>query len=355
MSCGHAGSPVSLPMRAAATAPRSGGKIASQSPLGMGPRQTAGAVSVYARARRQSNRRQRSTARMPEAAGRGPARPPGSRRGGRRGRPAPTGRPPGRARSVVARRLRDALAVAATTASANAGCRSKRSRLPRSVPGWPACANSQSSTPGDLERVGVDQQVLGVQVAVHQAGARSTGRAAPGASCATSTRASYSVGDQWCRATRWASTQASRSAAPSKAPIRSSASTKVPRRSIGMPPRVAATSPTARPRRSWPAASSSGSTRSPRTPGQERGDQQRRLVAPRALRGVPPGPRGPAAGRAPAAAARHRSRRPGRRGRRRARAGRSAPPAARRRPRRGRSARTSRRRAASTRRSPLAR
>ena len=63
---------------------------------------------------------------------------------------------------------------AARTASAYAGVRSNRSRLPRSVNGWPECANSQSSSPVTSQRGRVDQQVLGVDVGVHEAGTRPT-------------------------------------------------------------------------------------------------------------------------------------------------------------------------------------
>ena len=66
---------------------------------------------------------------------------------------------------------------------------------------------------GDVEGVGVDQQVLGVQVAVHQAVPAVRRRGGPGRRSATAARPSAVSGDH-ARRSSWALTQAGRSAAP---------------------------------------------------------------------------------------------------------------------------------------------
>ena len=65
--------------------------------------------------------------------------------------------------------LHQAEELLAGAASTQAGSRSRRSRLPRSVAGCPACANSQSRTAVTSRVSLVEQDVLGVEVAVDHA------------------------------------------------------------------------------------------------------------------------------------------------------------------------------------------
>ena len=226
-----------------------------------------------------------------------------------------------------------------------AGSRSKRSRLPRSVNGCPAWANSQSSSAGDLERVRVDQQVLGVEVAVHQAGRGRRCRAGPGPPRRPRTSAARSARPSSARGAR--STHSGRPAVRGRRRCVRSASTNGPARSIGIPREVGQQSPRvaapergrARRRRARRAA------RSPRSPGRNDVTSSPGMPGGRRRPGVPPGPPAPAPARAPAAAPPRRPRGVG--PARRRRAGRSAPRCARRRLGEERLARTSRRPAGS--------
>src|SRR4029077_1986589 len=139
--------PVSLPQGPALT---HGGEIASRCPLRPGRGQTSGAPRVYAgppacvqpagtpcRSPVSAIARSRSAARS--ATGFSPAREARSTRAQRSA---------ARARSSTSARVPPRRSHhTASTPSTYAGWRSKRSRLPRSVDGCPAWANSQSSTP----------------------------------------------------------------------------------------------------------------------------------------------------------------------------------------------------------------
>ena len=102
------------------------------------------------------------------AAAASPARRPGSAPPVRRARAVPTGRRRGLPGAGRPRASVRAATRVATVLPTSVGSRSKRVRLPRSAYGEPACANSQSSTPQTCRRLEVDEQVLGVEVAVHQ-------------------------------------------------------------------------------------------------------------------------------------------------------------------------------------------
>ena len=326
--------------------------IASRSPLRMEPRQTAGAMIEFTPRRAAESNWRRARGRCP-AAGRAPARRPGCRPGGRPARPAPTGRPPGASRSdLVAAPRRGARSTPPAPPPRTPAARSNRSTLPRSVDGCPAWANSQSRTPVTASVSGSTSRFLGLRslctrqlpldrveqrlcLLGHLAQARELRRGPVVQRDPLALRPSDGR-----------SASNGRSAGRRRRTARG--------RSIGMPPRAAASSPTARPSRAWPAASRSGSSRSPRTPG-------RNEVTSSA---------GWSLGRHAAAYLQHLGHRqqPAHQPQQRRvdlgrlvaavavalRAGRCGPPAAPPPPRRGRSRPTSRRRAASARRSPRA-
>ena len=351
---GHAGSPVSLPI---VDAPHPGSErelIASESPLRLEPRQTAGAIieftsrsrgGVQPASRSRAMPSSRSWARS--ATGLSPRRPASSTSANRSAARASR-------TTALAGHLRDARSTPPARRRRTPARRSKRSTLPRSVAGCPAWANSQSSTPVTSSVSGSTSRFFGFRsLCTRQC--RSTVSSSACASCGHLDQAGElrrrpvvqrdPLGLDPRRQVSGAVERADPQVGVDERPLPQHRHAAEGRGHLADRPAQPLLAGRVELRQHQVAADAR----------EEGGDQQRRLVRP------PGTPRRTSStsgdGQQAAhqrAAARRRSPRPGRRGRRWVRAGRSGPPAARPPPRRGRSARTSRRRAASTRRSPLA-
>ena len=159
-------------------------------------------------------------------------------RAGRPGRPAPTGRRPGPGRAPRRAARRGARAYAASTASTYAGCAVEAQQVAEVGERVPGVRELPVEHPGDLERVRVDQQVLGVEVAVHQAGPADRVEQRLGVRGDRARAASTSAVARRPAPARAPSTHAGRPSSRRRRRSRRSASTNAPARSIGMPAEV---------------------------------------------------------------------------------------------------------------------